>query len=424
MAFVLPPFSARQLAEIAGHIVWASFTRPRFPAYRPDDVKNFYPDPYPVFKRMIREAPIFYAPSQLCWVISDSYDTVIGLMSDDRFSPNFKNWKYSPQKAEHKKTELDRLTDNMLMMLPKKDHMRIRKLAIPAFSPRIVEGLRPEIQRVVKKHFDATNPLAFDFAPIARAVPLEVLAKYIGVPEDYQQEFEGLSHAVLAIYDPTESLDLKLALKGIEMLKRLVVERRANPQHDLISVLAATVEDGERLSETEMLALLAGVLAAGPDTTRDHLVNQAQVLAMHPDALQHLHDHPDKIDNVVRECMRWNNFGHSGVTRFALQDVEILGQTIRKGEMVHLMFPCAMYDEKVFPEPEVMNIHRNNLDKVMYFGTGVHYCLGAAMARTITEEVIGELARRYPKLALAAPPVYRKNMIARRIESLLLKVPA
>ncbi len=424
MASALPPFSPLQLIHIAGHLLWASLTRPAFSAYRPDDVERFYPDPYPVFRRMPREAPIFYSPRIMAWVVSESYDTVINLMRDERLSLSFKDWKFAPQKSEAEKNELDRLTDNMLMMMPKKDHMRVRKLAIPAFSPRMVENLRPDIRAVVKKHFDAADPAGFDFAPIAHRVPLEVLAKYIGVPTDYQREFESLSHAILAAYDPKESYDLDLALKGLDMLKRLVAERRANPQDDLISVMATTVEDGERLSETEMLALLSAVLAAGPDTTRDHMASQAWVLATHPSVLQTLHDHPERIDDVVREAMRWNNFGHSGSTRFALADMELLGQKIGKGEMVRLLFPCAMYDERVFPQPEKLDIDRPNLDKVMYFGVGVHYCLGAAMARAITEEVIGELAQCFPKLELVAPPHYKRNMISRRMESLWLRVPA
>jgi cytochrome P450 len=92
------------------------------------------------------------------------------------------------------------------------------------------------------------------------------------------------------------------------MLKELVAEKRAHPQDDLISIMATTVEDGERLSETEMLALLSAVLAAGPDTTRDHLANLALVLALHPHALQTLHDHPERVDDIAREGMRWRNF--------------------------------------------------------------------------------------------------------------------
>ena len=421
MATALPPFTPLQMLHIAGHLALASVTRPRFPAFRPDDVEGFYPDPYPVYQRMMKEAPIFYSPRNMCWVISESYETVIGLMRDERFGFNFKEWKFAPRKPEHKKNELDRLTDNMLMTMPKKDHMRVRKLAIPAFSPRIVDNMRAEIQRVVREHFDATTAGEFDFAPLARAIPLAVLAKYVGVSTDYQKEFEGLSQAILGNYDPTENVDIDLALRGIAMIKDLVAQRRANPQDDLISVMATTVEDGDRLSETEMLALLSAVLAAGPDTTRDHLANIALVLAMHPPVLQALHDHPDKIDDVVRECMRWRNFGHSGATRFAMQDIEIMGQKIRKGEMVRLMFPCAMYDERVFPDPTRLDIERDNLEKVVYFGVGVHYCLGASLARAITEEVILELARRYPVLALAAEPVYQKNMISRRIQSLRLK---
>lgn len=424
MASALPPFSPLQLVHILGHLCVASLTRPRFPAFRPDDVAGFYPDPYPVYRRMMREAPIFYSPRNLCWVISDSYDSVIGLMRDERLSPSFKHWKFSPAKPESRKTELDRLTDNMLMAMPKKDHLRVRKLAIPAFSPRMVDELRPAIRQLVQAEFDAIGSREFDFAPLARRIPLKVLARYVGVPEDYQQAFEGLSHAILANYDPTESFDLPLALEGIAMLKRLVADRRENPQDDLVSVLATTVEEGERLTETEMLALLSAVLAAGPDSTRDHIASIALVLAMHPAVLRRLHDDPARIDDVVRECMRWRNFGHSGAARFALEDVEWLGQRIRRGEMIRLMFPCAMYDEKVFPQPGKLDIDRPNLDKVMYFGVGVHYCLGAALARTITEEVILGLAQRYPVLELAAPPVYRKNMISRRMDELRFRVPA
>ncbi len=417
-------FTPLQIVHMAGHLAWACVTRPLFSAFRSDDVEGFYPDPYPVYKRMIREAPIFYSPRNLCWVISESYDTVISLMKDDRLSFNFKEWKFAPQKPEHKKNALDHITDNMLMAMSKKDHMRVRKLAIPAFSPRIVENMRPEIQRVVREHFDAIHQREFDFAPLAKSIPLAVLAKYVGVPTNYQKEFEGLSQAILGNYDPTENFDLDLALKGIIMLKELVAEKRAHPQDDLISIMATTVEDGERLSETEMLALLSAVLAAGPDTTRDHLANLALVLALHPHALQTLHDHPERVDDIAREGMRWRNFGHSGATRFALHDMEILGQKIGKGEMIRLMFPCAMYDERVFANPSTFDINRPNLEKVVFFGVGVHYCLGAALARTITEEVLIELAKRYPRLELAEPPVYHKNMISRRMESLKLRVPA
>jgi cytochrome P450 len=423
MAGALPSFTPLQWLHIAGHLAVASLTRPRFSAFNPDDVEGFYPDPYPIYRRMMQEAPIFYSPRNMCWVVSESYDAVINLMKDERLSLNFKDWKFAPQKPEHKKNDLDRLTDNMLMTMPKKDHMRVRKLAIPAFAPRMVENLRSDIRVLVAQQFDALPETEFDFAPLVKTVPLAVLAKYVGVSESYQKEFEGLSHAILGNYDPTEAFDLNLALKGLDMLKRLVAERRAQPKDDLISVMATTVEDGQRLTENEMLALLSAVLAAGPDTTRDHMGNIALVLALHPDVLQRLHDDPSRIDDVVRESMRWRNFGHSGATRFAAQEIELFGHKIGKGEMIRLMFPCAMYDERVFPQPEVFNIDRPNLDKVMYFGIGSHYCLGAAMARTITEEVILELARRYPRLELAAPPVYRKNMISRRMSTLLLRVP-
>ena len=128
------------------------------------------------------------------------------------------------------------------------------------------------------------------------------------------------------------------------------------------------------------------------------------------------------MHNATRESFRWDAWGHRGYTRFALEDMEIHGQKIAKGEMVRLAFPVFLYDEKVFPEPDTFNLHRDNLDKVIYFGIGPHYCLGANIARGVSEAVIQEMLDRYETISVASPPVYEENVVSRRVTSLPLKV--
>ncbi len=422
----MQPYSPLQLAQVVSHMLWTRMTRPQFPEFRSND-PAFYPREacYPVYKRMRDEKKIFYVPRFLGWVVGGDYETLTTLLRDDRLSLRFADWDYYPRVAEARKTELNRLTDNLLMNKKRNDHQRLRRLSVTAFSPRIVDKLMPQIRATVNKHFEemeAKGGDVIDIVELARVIPLEVLTQYLGVPNNYQKDFFAVSEAILGQFNPSSKIDLPAANKGIDMLKKMVAEKRANPQDDLVSALATTAEDGDKLSEDEMLSLIASVLAAGPDSTRDHAVCVSHVMALQPQAWAELRADRSLLQNATREAFRWNAWGHRGYTRFALEDLEIHGQKIKKGEMIRLSFPVFLFDEKVFPNPEKYDLHRDNLDKVIHFGTGPHYCLGANIARAIYESVIEGMLDRYESISLAGEPVYKENVVSRQITSLPLKI--
>jgi cytochrome P450 len=420
-------FSFLQMARMGAAAAWGALRYPKFPDFRPHDA-SFYPRHvcYSVYPRMRYENKVFYMPKQLGWSIAGDYETFVKLLRDDRLSLRFADWRFYPRAAEYKKTALDKLTDNLLMSKHRADHQRLRRLAVTAFSPRIVDQLMPQIRATVARNFDALeaqNPDGIiDFTVLAKAVPLEVLTQYLGVPSDYQKDFYAVSEAILGQFNPSADFNEAAALQGIDMLKKMVAEKRAHPQDDLVSALATTAEDGDKLSEDEMLALIASVLAAGPDSVRDHITTVAHSFAQFPAVWQEVRAQPELLPQASLEAFRWSHWGHRGFTRFTLEDLTVHGVTIPKGEMVRLVHPVFLLDESVFAQPLEFNIHRANLDKLLHFGTGPHYCLGANIAKAIIDVVVAEMLQRYDSLSVAAEPSFESNIVSRRITHLPLRV--
>ncbi len=421
-------FSRLQLLRMGAHALWGGLTRPRYAAFRPDDPK-FYPREvaWSTYKTMRQEHKVFYMPKQMGWAVGGDYDTLTKLLRDDRLSLRFSDWRFYPALPEEKKNDLHRLTENLLMSKHRADHQRLRRLSVTAFSPRIVDKLMPQIQAIVTKHFDwaeaqAGNQNRIDLIAIAKAIPLEVLTQYLGVPQDYQKDFYAVSEAIVGQFNPSVELDENDALKGIAMLRKMVAEKRANPQDDLVSALATAAEDGDRLSEDEMLALIASVLAAGPDSARDHIAHVCYALAQQPQAWAEVRANMDLLPQAALEAFRWNHWGHRGYTRFTLEDMEVYGVTIPKGEMVRLVHPVHLFDESVFADPDRFDIHRANLDKLLNFGTGPHYCLGANIAKAIINTTVEELLKRYRSVRIAEAPEYESNIVSRRMNTLVLEV--
>ena len=423
----MQPYPPLQLLKVIGHSIWTRMTRPQFPEFRSNEA-SFYPREacYPVYERMRSDKKIFYVPRFLGWVVGGEYEVLTSLLRDDRLSLRFQDWDYYPRIPEAKKNALNRLTDNLLMAKHRSDHQRLRRLSVTAFAPRMVDKMMPQIRATVQKYFaemEAASPDgSIDIVELARVIPLEILTDYLGVPADCKKGFFSVSEAILGQFNPSAELDEAAALQGIDMLKKMVAEKRKNPQDDLISVLAATAEDGDKLSEDEMLALIASVLAAGPDSVRDHITTVAHTLAQFPAVWAEIRQNPELLPQASLEAFRWSHWGHRGFTRFTLEPVEVYGVTIPKGEMLRLVHPVFLCDESVYPEPNRFNIHRDKLDKMLHFGTGPHYCLGANIAKAIIDTVLEAMLARYASLAVAEAPVFESNIVSRRITRLPLKV--
>ena len=432
--------------QIGWYCLVRSLNSPTYKGYNPDDVESLYLDPYPVYRDILNHHTIFFNPRQAAWVVGGDFDTVKSLMHDSRLSIRFPEWKFAPKTQYEKMNELEKLNANLLMSMPVESHSRIRRLASPAFNPRQVENLSADIQAIVDRELDKiTGP--FNLTDFSSSVPLLALAKYIGVPDNFQEAFEGLALSILSNYDPTLKIDQALAMKGLRMIQGLIKKKKAiaanliaayenqdnseetldgfvqSQTKEFLTALMVKVlksDQGQTISEQEALSLVASALAAGIDTTKHHINWALSGILKHPEVISDIlaDDSKTTLNNAITEAFRWDNLGHSGSVRFATEDLTINGQLIRKGEMVRPLNCGTFRDPSVFENPDVFDIRRQNLKEVYTFGIGPHYCLGAAMAKKITECTIWSFLKRFPNARLDGEPTFQKHFIIRNIISM------
>ncbi|MCY4043554.1 MAG: cytochrome P450 [Cellvibrionales bacterium] len=434
--------------QIGSYSLYKALTSPTFSEYNPDNYDSFCANPYPIYNKILNDKKIFFNPRQAAWVVGGDFETVKSLMHDPRLSIRFSEWKFAPKTDYENMTPLAQLNANLLMSMPPENHSRIRRLASPAFNPRQVENLTPDIQGIVDEKLDAIQG-PFNLFEVSSTIPLLALARYIGVPEDFQKEFEGLSLSILSNYDPTLTFDVDLAMAGLEMINGLIDEKKIIAQrlideHESLSDTDQTLDDyvaehtkdfltslmikviksdeGQKITEAEALSLVASALAAGADTTLHHVNWAISSLLKNPHVIPEVlaDDTKKLLDNAIVEAFRWDNLGHSGSVRFALEDIEIYGQTIKKGEMVRPLNCGTFRDPRMFSNPDVFDIHRDNLKEVYTFGIGPHYCLGAAMAKKITQLTIWSFLKRFPKAKIISKPTFEKHFIIRNMTGLMV----
>lgn len=411
--------STQQKIGIAFYMLRSVFTKPQCFAYNPRK-QSFIDDPYPVYRHMCDEKPAFWSPHTIGWHISGSHEFLLQCLKDERLSHCFRLWMFAPEYDAA--SALDNLLSSLLMALPAKDHMRVRKLVSPAFSPRFVAEAKSEIEAMVQaelEHFDRNGEL--DLVKLCREIPINAMAIYFRIPDAMRGDFNALGHAIIAAFSSEmDSVDTEAAERGIEQLRALFAKKRRNPDDSFMSTLINHMEDGDSMSENEALGLVGALLAAGVDTTFDYMLNIFYGLAKNPQWGRWLLDNEDKLQQLMDETFRWNTFGNRGFFRFAIEDIEIHGQKIKKGEIVQIMFSIANHDPSVFPEPNTFNPLRENLDKAYTFGLGAHYCLGHAIAKLIAQVTVMAVVRRYPDMKIKENPERVYNMLTRRISKLTL----
>ncbi|CAA0116850.1 Epothilone C/D epoxidase [BD1-7 clade bacterium] len=434
--------------KIGTYCVRKIITSPTFSDYAPDKTDAYCANPYPVYDRLLSDKKIFFAPKLAAWVVGGDLNTIKSLMHNPKLSIRFPDWRFAPQKPYEKMTDLEQVNANLLMSMSAENHSRVRRLASPAFNPRQVENLTADIQAIIDTELDRIEG-PFNLHDLTSTIPLYALAEYIGVPRDYQSEFAGLTESILSSYDPNIKVSPELALSGLKMIRHLIGEKKLQAQqliteyeslHDtalslddyvsqhtkefLTSLMVKVLksDEGQKITEEEALSLVASALAAGADTTLHHINWAYRNILLHPQVIPEiLADESGKtLNNAIMEAYRWDNFAHSGSARFALEDIEIFGQKIEKGEMIRPMNCAMMRDPRMFENPSTYDIHRTNLKDVVLFGIGPHYCLGAAMASKITELTIGSLLRRFPQATMISEPELRDHFIARYMTRLMI----
>ncbi|HET6953189.1 MAG TPA: cytochrome P450 [Acidimicrobiales bacterium] len=364
-------------------------------------------NPYPVYERMRREAPVYRHP-ELGFYALTRYDDVLGAMGDPA---TFISGEGVTPAGTDKGM-------GFLISTDPPDHTWLRKLLSRVFTPRRVGELEPFIRRVAARYLDALRDRArFDVVQdFALRLPLDVIGELIGLPADLRQTIHDLSlRAGARDPDPASagrpSEDAVAAIfESITLLHELVVERRRHPQDDIISMLiAAEVVDDDgntrRLSDELITAQFLLLAAAGHETVTNLVGNGTVALWWYPDQRAELARDPRLVANAVDEMLRWDNPAPIE-GRWTTRDVELHGTTIPKDSRVLLLMGAANHDEQVFTDPELFDIRRR-FERPIVFGFGVHRCLGANLARLEARVAFEELLARFPDYDIDADGVER-----------------
>jgi cytochrome P450 len=389
-------------------------------AFNPMD-PEFLADPYPTYHRLRDEDPVHHSPLDF-WVLT-RYEDVATVLRDPRF---IKEPLVSMVAARFGVSVPPGVGLSMLDRDPP-DHTRLRSLVSKAFTPRVVEGLRPRIQKMVDELITraeavGTMDLIEEFA---YPIPVNVICEMLGVPVEDHERFKGwsldIARGLDSVWLPPESEIPKrsgAARHAIgDYMRGLIAERRASPRGDLLSALITAEEAGDKLSEDELIATCILLLIAGHETTVNLIGNGTLALLRHPEELRRLRETPGLITSAVEEVLRYDG-PVQRTARITSTEVTIGGRTIPKGEMVMPFIGAADRDPSQFPDPDRLDLGRAD-NRHIAFGWGIHFCLGAPLARVEGQIAIDTLVRRLPRLALVNDePEHRQSLTLRGLKAL------
>ncbi len=369
----------------------------------------FKANPYPFYARLRAEAPVFRVTlpdKRPAWLVT-RYDDVVAVLKDGRFIKE-KRKVMSPEQAARDPWipgMLKPMERNMLDLDPP-DHTRLRGLVHKAFTPQMIENLRDRVQTLTDRLLDAAQSrghmdLIRDYA---LPLPTTIIAEMLGVPARERTKFQRWSNTIVTAMPTTWGLlrTLPSLYAFLRYIRKLIRVRRSVPGDDLTSALVQTHEAGDRFSEDELVGMISLLLIAGHETTVNLIGNGVLALLEHPESMDQLRNDPTLIKSAVEELLRYNGPLETATERFASEDVTIAGVTIPRGEMVFAGVASANRDDRQFDRPDELDLEREP-NRHLAFGLGVHYCLGAPLARLEGQIAINTLLRRVPDLRLAVP---------------------
>ena len=385
---------------------------------------DFVRDPYPTYDRLRREAPIFFHRQTGLWICT-RYEDVNALLRDRRLGRDIDPALL--QQREEPPPEYEpflKLGANSMFDKEPPDHTRLRLLVHKAFTPRRVRALAPRIQAITDELIERALPAAeMDLiADFAEPLPVTVIAELLGVPQADRHRLRPWSRDIVAMYElnhtpQTAQRAIRASEEFAAYLRDLAQERRRHPGDDLITALVYAEEAGDRLTEDELIATAVLLLNAGHEATVNVIGNGVYALFRHPEQLARLLSDPSLIESGVEEMMRYDT-PLQLFRRWVREDLQFGGIALRAGMQVGLIFGAANRDPAHFPEPQRFDVARRDNDHIS-FGAGVHYCLGAPLARLELQIALATLLRRLPRLRLAGPePQFRDAYVIRGLRSL------
>ena len=393
--------------------------------FAPADL-SFIGNPYPVYERLRSTGPILYDQQTDHWLVP-RYADVNALLRDRRFGRTYHHLASDSEMGRPDTPEslapFWHLIRNGILDMEPPDHTRVRKLVSKAFTPRMVEGLRERIQAIVDRLIDGIAGAGeFDLiSSLAEPLPVEVIAEMLGVPSSDRHLLRPWSAEICLMYElnPSEEYAGRAVNASVEFsdyLRMLSRERRADPQEDLISALAQVVEEGQRLTEDELIGTCVLLLNAGHEASVNVTGNGWWALFRNPDQLRLLRHDPSLVPAAIEELMRYDT-PLQMFERWVLEDSEVCGVPIRKGSELGLLFGSSNHDPAVFRDPDRLDVTRVD-NPHLSFGAGIHFCLGAPLARLELEVSFSTLLRRIPTMELVAEPEWKPAYIIRGLREL------
>ena len=386
---------------------------------------TFKANPFPLYARLRAESPVFpIMLSRRTWLVT-RYDDVSYVLKDERFAKN----RHNAMTPEQLKKEpwtlpmLKQLYNHNMLGVDSPDHTRLRALVHKAFTPRMIEQMRDQIQILTNELLDKVEPhRSMDLiADFALPMSLTIIGRILGLPAEDTPMFRHWATRFLAM---GTSKDIILLIPTIlsftSYLKKLIKARLIQPRDDLITSLVQAREGSDQLSEEEILAMLLLLLIAGHETTVNLIGSGTLALLEHPDQLTKLRREPELIKSAIEELLRFVCPLVMATERYARKDTTLEGMTIPRGELVLAVIGSANRDPNHFDQPDILDITREK-NKHLAFGQGAHYCLGAPLSRMEGQIAINALVQRMPNLRLSTPPQqlrWRGNIIMRSLEAL------
>ena len=370
--------------------------------------------------------PVHWVPELGFWLVT-RYDDVRRLFVDPACTPDSRFWEHYEPPPPGSWREL--LMTKGLMSVPPDEHTRLRRLVSAALTPRAVKRMEWQVREVVEQFaapLRGRSGVVDLIDEFTSPIPNAVISRITGIPPkgDDDRRFRELAQATIRGFPSYAPPEVKQAAEdaGAEMsdwVGQMADERRRSPREDLVSDLVQAQAADDRLSNEEIVLMIAGLVSAGSETTMLGGTSALRALLRHPEQLEKLRARPDLLDNAVMEVLRFDFGAGGGLPRYALHDFELRGKQILKGQQLQLCFQGANLDPSIFPDPWSFDVERDTRD-VMVFGRGPHYCLGANLAkqelRCMVEAALGFLP---PGATLLEDQVRWSDMvIMRRMESL------
>jgi cytochrome P450 len=367
-------------------------------------------DPYPLFAE-VRQLGAVHEVTLVdghdAWLVA-RHEEARALLNDPRLSKDLQAALASSPEIVAEGLPGPEFARHMLVVDPP-DHTRLRRLVSAAFSVRRIEGLRPRVEAIIDDLLDAIAAQGPDarvdlVASFAFPLPFTVICELLGVPEPDRAPF---GHALGAFLRPTPTpADYERAKEGsdavVRMLTQLVETKQADPGEDLVSGLIEARDGDERLNQQELLSTILQLIIAGHDTTAGLIGNSVVALLRHPDKLAALRANPDEIATAVEELLRYDSPVPHATFRYATEPVEVAGVTIPAGAQVIIGLALSNRDAEHYPDSETLDLERGDSHHLA-FGHGIHFCLGAALARMEGQLALRSLLLRFPELRLAVP---------------------